>query len=277
MYIYTQVLEPNIFICKNSRVSYYRFGRGNEVLVAFHGYHQSGKDFLYFKEVLAEKFTVIAVDFFWHGQSVWLEKEDFTETNMKDIVAGIAVQENLQAKKISVCSFSMGARTARALVQTIPHHIERLILLSPPTFLFTHFLHFSTRTFLGLRLFRFFVRKQTILLWWVRFLNKAGVLNRAVYIFTSRFISNPERMEKVFKTWYAQRRLSSGKKIFAGLISKHGIKVTLIVGKNDPITPSHRMVRYISRLPQSKILVLDKKHKLATEETKAILSKLFNE
>lgn len=264
-----------LFQYKNSPVSYHRFGRGTEILVAFHGYNQTSAEFLYFEDVLSEPFTVIAIDFFWHGQSEWREQEDFTEYDMKMIVVGIQRQEHLEAKRFSVCSFSMGARMARALVRSFPSRINYFILLSPPTFAFNRFLNFTTNNPLGLWTFRYFVRNNHALLDWVKRLNKAHILNRSVYIFTSKFIGKPERLEKVFKTWYTQRRLTTNFQSFARLLDKHEIRTILIAGKDDTITPPKRMISYIRKLKFGQVFLIPAKHELTTVATKQILENLF--
>lgn len=265
-----------LFYYKNSPVSYHRFGSGSEVLVAFHGYNQTSADFLYFEDVLSEKFTVIAIDFFWHGKSEWCEKEDFTEHDMKMIVVGIQRQERLEATRFSVCSFSMGARMARALVRSFPHRINYFILISPPTFAFNRFLNFTTNNPLGLSIFRYFVRNNHKLLDWVKRLNKVGILNRSVYVFTSKFIGKPDRLEKVFKTWYAQRKLTTNFQSFARLLNHHSIQTILIAGKNDAITPPKKMIAYVSKLNNGKVLLQSSKHELTTPATREALQKLLN-
>lgn len=265
----------SLFYYKNSPVSYHRFGHGSEILVAFHGYNQTSADFLYFEDVLAERFTVIAIDFFWHGKSEWCEPEDFTEYDMKMIVVGIQRQERLEAKRFSVCSFSMGARMARALVRSFPGRINYFILISPPTFAFNRFLNFTTNNPLGLWVFRYFVRNNHKLMEWVKRLNKIGILNRSVYIFTSKFIGKPERLEKVYKTWYAQRKLTTNFRSFAHLLNQHTIQTILIAGENDAITPPKQMITYIKKLKNGTVILTSTKHELATTAVKDILAHLF--
>jgi pimeloyl-ACP methyl ester carboxylesterase len=266
---------PRIFQYKNSPVSYHRFGNGAEVLVAFHGYNQTAAEFLFFEDALTSFFTVIAIDFFWHGQSEWRETEDFTAYDMKMIVVGIQRQEQIEASRFSVCSFSMGARMARALVGSFPSRINYLILLSPPTFSFNRFLDFTTNNPIGLRTFKYFVKNNDWLMSWVKRLNKAKILNRSVYVFTSKFIGKPERLEKVFKTWYSQRKLSTNFQAFAKLLNSHDIKTVLIVGKNDTITPPKQMIRYVTKLKNGSVYLIHKKHELATPETKQVFAELF--
>lgn len=261
---------------KHSVISYTRFGYGKEVLVAFHGYGQQSEDFLYFEPVLESSYTVIAIDFFCHGESEWKEQDDFTETDMRDIVLAIARQEHLVARKFDIISFSMGARMARALVRTFPERINRLILISPPTFAFNHFLNFTTGNAFGMSMFRYFLRHNEHLLAWVRRLNKWHILNRSVYIFSSKFISNKERLERVFHTWYAQRRLRTDYRMFASLIDSHEIEVVLIAGKKDAITPPGPMIRYVRKLKRHRVFIVRQKHELKTPETSAILAKILN-
>jgi len=259
-----------------SPISYHRFGQGAEVLVAFHGYDQTSAEYLYFEDVLSNHFTVIAIDFFWHGQSEWQEKRDFTEYDMKMIVVSIQREEHIEASRFSVCSFSIGARMARALVRSFPHRINYLILLSPPTFTFNTFLNFTTNNPIGLWAFKYFVKNNESLLAWVKRLNKLKVLNRSVYIFTSKFIGKKARMEKVYKTWYAQRKLSTNFTSFADVLNKHNIKTILIAGKNDSITPPAGMIKYIEQLKNGQVFLLNTKHELANAEIKAVFENLFH-
>lgn len=268
-------MHKKLFLYKSSRISYHRFGNGKDVLVAFHGYNQTGNDYAYFKDVLGNKFTIIAIDFFWHGDSAWLEQEAFLDEDMQNIVNGIAKQEDLHAETFSVCSFSMGARLARALVRNFAHRIDYFIMLSPPTFSFNKFLNFTTNNPLGLNLFKYFVNTPGALQAWVERLYQWKILARSVYVFTSKFVGKQERIEKVFNTWYAQRKLKTNFKTFAQTLNNSNINVILIVGKNDSITPPHGMIKYISKLKNRQIFILQKKHELATPETKRVFEELF--
>jgi pimeloyl-ACP methyl ester carboxylesterase len=269
--------SSRLFLYKNSVVSYLRYGQGKDVLVAFHGYGQTASDFLYFEEVLSKHYTVLAIDFFWHGQSMWREQQDFTEDDLKQIVVGIKAQENLTALKFSICSFSMGARMARALVRSFPHRIHHLIFIAPPTFAFNRFLNFTTNTKLGLFLFQYFIKHQGSLSKWVHRLNKARILNRPVYVFTSKFIGQRNRLQKVFDTWYAQRKLTTDFDAFFALVDHHGIRTTLIAGTLDSITPPKQMAARITKLKNGRVFLLNQHHQLTTPQIRQVLHNLLIE
>ena len=270
------LLSQRIYLYKNTPVSYYRFGEGKEYLVAFHGYGQSGADYAYYEQVLKKAFTVIAIDFFGHGKSVWMEKEDFTELDMREIVIGIARKEQLFARKFSVCSFSMGARMARALVRTFPERIKRVIFIAPPTPAFHYFLNFTVRTTMGVWLFKLFIKRNNLLIQIVNLLHKVGILNRAIKVFTTKFINREDRLNHVFNTWYAQRNLTTNFTTFAKLVNKHQIEVILVIGKYDFITPSDSNVSYIKRkIKYHKVIELPQKHELQSVHIAQAADEIF--
>jgi len=169
----------------------------------------------------------------------------------------------------------MGARMARALVRTFPERIEHLILVSPPTFAFNRFLNFTVGTTFGQWMFRYFLNNNKSLLAWAERLYKLKILNRSVYVFTSKFISNKSRLEKVYRTWLSQKKLRTNFDLFARLIDDYDIQLILIAGKNDKLTPPHRLIKYVRKLKNRKIFLLPKKHELQTPETRHVLKNIF--
>jgi pimeloyl-ACP methyl ester carboxylesterase len=268
-------MHPRLFIYQHSPISYYKYGQGHRYIVAFHGFGQSGLFFQYFEETLGNEYTIIAIDFFWHGSSQWVESRDFAEEDMREIVIGIARQEQIFARKFSILSFSMGARMARALVRTFPERIERVVFIAPPTQYFNHFLNFTVGTWFGLFMFRYFLKNNHRLQWWIIFLNKVGVLNRSVKIFSLKFIANTELLTKVYQTWFSQRKLRTNFKKFATLVDTYHIEVILVAGKNDTITPPTQMIRYIKQLSKRRLFLIPIKHELQTTAVSHVLSKIF--
>jgi pimeloyl-ACP methyl ester carboxylesterase len=170
----------------------------------------------------------------------------------------------------------MGARMARVLVQTIPESIERLILLSPPTIEFNQLVNFTTGTLLGSLVFKYVATNHSMLVVWLQRLHRWKILNRSVYLYSSKNIGEKQRMTKVYKTWTAQRMLRTNLAQIARLANKHKIELILIAGKNDALAPPYKMIKYIRNLFQKhKVFLVRKKHELVTPETIHLLRKLL--
>lgn len=266
-----------LFQYRSSPVSYHRFGEGKDLLLAFHGYDQTGAAFLCFEETLGKYFTVIAIDFFWHGRSEWNEEGDFTVQHLQALVSGILQQEELTQERFSVCAYSMGARMARSMASAFPGRVEHVLFLSPPSFVFNRFLDLATNSWLGLRLFRHFVRRNDHLLSVLNTLHWLRLLNRTVYLFSHRFVEQQVRMEKVYRSWYAQRKLQSGAQTFARLAAQYEMRITLIAGVQDAITPARTISRYVRSFPHHRVYLVKKGHELHSPETQRILSTLFGQ
>ena len=48
---------------------YFKFGNGPEILFAFHGFDNDANDFRIFEKAFGERYTIVAVNLFFHGKS----------------------------------------------------------------------------------------------------------------------------------------------------------------------------------------------------------------
>ena len=73
----------------------------------------------------------------------------------------------------------------------------------------------------------------------------------------------------------SQKKLRTNFDLFARLIDDYDIQLILIAGKNDKLTPPHRLIKYVRKLKNRKIFLLPKKHELQTPETRHVLKNIF--
>ncbi|HEY0299069.1 MAG TPA: alpha/beta hydrolase, partial [Arachidicoccus sp.] len=91
---------------QNSHISYYRFGTGNKLIFAFHGYSNDAHVFDLLQPLLQNDYTFIAIDLPIHGGTRW-RNGLFTTSKLKRIIDSIILQENL-SKQYSLLGFSLG-------------------------------------------------------------------------------------------------------------------------------------------------------------------------
>ena len=61
----------NFFRYKEFVLEYFVFGNGDETLLAFHGFGRNAKDYEVFDNILKDKYKVISINLFHHGNSVY--------------------------------------------------------------------------------------------------------------------------------------------------------------------------------------------------------------
>ncbi len=65
----------------HGRIHTYRFGAGPELLIAIHGFSDRARMFTVLEPALAGKYTVVAIDLPFHGQTEW-QKNTFCKLTL---------------------------------------------------------------------------------------------------------------------------------------------------------------------------------------------------
>jgi pimeloyl-ACP methyl ester carboxylesterase len=84
-------MSSAFFSFGSSRIHYFQWGRGEKILLCFHGYGESAASFGFLSEALGQDFTILAIDLPYHGETQWrgglyLDPRDLLEI-MNGIVA----------------------------------------------------------------------------------------------------------------------------------------------------------------------------------------------
>ena len=130
-------------------LSYRRFGDGNKMLFCFHGYGEDALTFSFLEKNLGNEFTLIALDFPFHGLTEWNEEFLLRIDELIEIMNKIS-----SVQSFSILGYSMGGRVALKLLQIIPDRIEKIILLAPDG-LHNNFWHKISK--------KFFKRKENLI------------------------------------------------------------------------------------------------------------------
>src|SRR5476651_1750728 len=118
-------MESQFITYKQSLIHFNRLGNGDEILFAFHGYGEDADSFNMLEALIGKDFTIIAIDFPFHGKTEWKEELLLTVDDLIIILYLISPSKN---QPITLFGFSMGGRVSLQLLQTIPDKIKKLIL-----------------------------------------------------------------------------------------------------------------------------------------------------
>ena len=124
-------MERKTLIYRNSTISYLRFGTGDRLLFAFHGFGDRAAMWLSVREGFSTEFTVIAIDLPFHGHTIWREKV-FRSRDFEAMVQELSKIENKE--RFSLAGFSFGARIVERLFFRFQHRIDHIFFFAPDGF-----------------------------------------------------------------------------------------------------------------------------------------------
>ncbi len=222
---------------KNSIIAYRQFGKGPQLLFAFHGYGEDANSFAFIEESLGNIYTIIAIEFPFHGNTQWNDGLHFSAT---DLIAILQQLNKNQLPVFSILAYSMGGRVALHLLQHYPTLIHQLVLVAPDG-LHHNFWHwFSTHTLLGNRLFRYTMYHPVWLFGLMKFFASVGLFNKSIFNFVHYYLDQKESRIILYKRWTTMRSFKPNLKELRKTIAVHHKHIGLLFGRHDKIIVTKR-------------------------------------
>lgn len=265
-------MERKTLAYRHSTISYLRFGTGDRLLLAFHGFGDRSAMWLNVREGFSTEFTVIAIGLPFHGHTVWRE-DVFRSRDFEAIV-----QELLQIEgkeRFSLAGFSFGARIVQRLFFRFQHRIDHILLFAPDGF--------GTKWMFEITMIPRFIRRFTKWLlnrpsWFVRILTffyDHKLINRFVYSFTYNHLGRAERRERLFSYWLSMDDFVIKPERFKTRLVKSGIPTDVFFGKNDDIIPLSSGTWLAENAPNIHLHIVEDGHKLVNEKRNDELKAIF--
>lgn len=241
-----------------------QYGKGQKILLAFHGFNRSPDDFHSFEKWLGDDYTILAFDLFFHGKSVVKDNEHlpaFNRAELKEVIE--LVLERFGRKNFELIAHSYGGRLAMNCVEIFGSRVEGLYLMAPDAMRFNPGYWFATQSALGRKIMRKYRHNPEPVLKFMRLLAKLGLYSeKAIEFYISHVNFEPMR-EKVYKVWMAHRHTVVSRKHVTEIISKNNIRTLLFFGKYDSIIPPSLGIRFAKEAGSSaKLHILEIGHRV---------------
>ena len=166
-----------------------RFGQGPKLLVALHGFGDRARLFAILEEALATRYTVVAIDLPFHGQTEW-EDTTFAKSDLLEIIAVIMAREGRE--RLCLMGYSFGARLVQAMLPDLLPRLDKLYLLAPDG-IQTKGMPLAVRTPMWLRRFLFrILRKPQWFLYLLDLGRRLKLLPPLILHFLSFNLTRPE-------------------------------------------------------------------------------------
>ena len=263
-------MESTFLPFTHGRIHAFRFGSGPELLIALHGFGDRARMFSVLEPALAEKYTVVAIDLPFHGQTTW-DKNTFSKEDLLGIIRQIL--ENQGKTRFSLMAFSFGARLAQAMLPELSAQMNHLYLISPDG-IKTKGMSTATHTPMWMRhlLFRLLQRPG----WFIGMVDagrKVKVVPPLAHHFLTNNLNRPERFQRTFGCWLAMDSFYLRRRHIKKILRATGLPTQVFIGKNDPMLRHSSLKNLYDGIPNVEITWLEDGHRLIGEELGDLLVK----
>ena len=259
-----------------SSIHYYKSGNGKQLLFCFHGYSQSALSFEVIEKEIENDFTMIAIDFPFHGKTEWKEGLHFTPADLLEIIENIRKEVGISPSKIHLLGYSMGGRVALGMMPFMKDKIDRLILLAADGLKVNFWYWLSTQTSLGNRLFKYLMSKPQFMFKALELANKMNIVNQSIYKFLFYYIHVEQVRRDLYKRWTTMRDFRPDIHQTKMIISEQKILVKMLYGEHDRIIRFERGEKFRRGLePLCTIKVIKSGHLLITKENAPLIAELI--
>lgn len=253
---------------------FHKLGRGNRILLAFHGIGQDGAScFQPFEAHLGDVYTIYAFDLFFHGKSIFSKGELVTKDLWQSIILDFLLKNNIN--KFDIAGFSMGGRFALATLEAFPDHIEKVFLIAPDGVSEHPLYGFATRFWLIRRVFEWSMQKPQPFFSVVNVARQVGLVNSSMQRFVQQVLNTPEKRQTVYNSWVNFRNLRFDIPALHQLASNNNITVYLFVGEFDTLLKPAAVRKLAALLPANQYITLKSGHTKLVEHAASRISALF--
>ncbi len=261
-------MERKALDYRQSSISYLRFGEGERLLIAFHGFGDRATMWCKVEEGFSADFTVIALDLPFHGATIWNEGV-FSSFDFAVIVQAILSIENKE--RFSLAGFSFGARIVESLFLRFPKQVDRIYFFAPDGF-GTKGMFATTMTPRPIRRFiKWILSTPQWFLTILSFFYKLKIINRFVYAFISNHLGSEKRRERLFSYWLSIDDFVIKPQIFKTQLVQSDIPTYIFFAENDDIIPLSSGQWLAENAPNIRLHIVTDGHKLVNEKRNEIL------
>lgn len=266
-------METHLVTHRSSSIHYYRFGHGPQWLFCFHGYGEDGGSFKIFESLLGEVYTLIAIDFPFHGRTVWQDGLLFKPTDLLEIINQI----NHNNAPFSLLGYSMGGRVALQLIQAIPQQVKKIVLVAPDGLHKNKWQWFSTRTHIGKRLFAFTMCNPKWMMGLMDLGGKLGLYNKSILKFVHYYLDDADQRTILYHRWTTMRRFTPDRRLLKKIIVANKIPVHLLFGRYDRVILAKHGIHFSKNTGALiQVTEIEAGHQLLREKYAPLISQLLS-
>ena len=262
--------SEGFFECKNSKVHFVKFGEGQKLMIALHGFADRSAVFLALEPALKNKYTVYAITLPFHDPTIW-EKDFFDQEDMVEIIEIVLKREG--KKRFEMMGYSFGGRIILATLSRFIQRLDKVFLIAPDG-IKTNGMPIASLAPLWLRRV---LQKQAehpgFLIKLLFGVYKIGLVSKFNFHFVKHNLTSKERRDRIFKTWISLKNFEVDLKKVKALLEKQPVPVALYFGKYDKVIPLKVGEKLNEIIPNAQLNIIDEGHLLINEKLNELLNR----
>ncbi|MEM1326449.1 MAG: alpha/beta fold hydrolase [Bacteroidota bacterium] len=263
-------MEYSFLDVPKGRVSYIKFGEGERLLIALHGFSDQAKLFLNLESSLSSHYTVYAIDLPFHGGTEWTT-EDFVPEDMLLVVQQIL--ELSGRDHFDLMGYSMGGRIAQMILPQIIDRVQHLYLIAPDGIATILMFDFARIPLFTRRWLQAWLARPERFFQFIHFFKKRGWLSPFLHDFAYHHFRTPERRQRLFGSWASVQQFRFVPQQIKDLIRDYQLPTDLYFGVRDEVIKPSAGQWLSEGVPNIDLHLLDEGHLLIDEELNTLLTK----
>jgi len=261
------------------KLHYYKFGKGEQIMLCFHGYGMHGKQFLKLEPALGEKYTFIGFDLFFHKetklhqQSLADIKQPITKQDFAKLIVEFCTHE--QIDRFSVLGYSMGSHYATAVVEELGSRVDEYIISAPSSIEPGKLVRFFVKNKMGNRILEKLTQSRKALINMLNVSKWLGLVDDVGRNILYKEIDTPELRFNFYACFTYLRLLETDEDKLIQTLTEQNIRSIFIFGKRDIMYPPKIGNAFFAKLKKAEVVILDQDHEMIGEEFITALSGLL--
>lgn len=271
-------MEAKIFVYDDFVLEYKIFGSGKEQMLAFHGMGREADDYKIFEHTLGMRYQIIAINIFFHGNSVYPKSRIFDNQIKKKELAELIEHflQQININRFSLMGYSLGGRFALTLTQFLHKRIDRLVLIAPDGLKRSVYNEFTTGTNVGKNFVKWMVNYPESFFDTIDTLHKYRFISPKMRKVIQIHFETHDRRTLMRDAISSFRYINPNLRKVSNNINNCNIELIMIFGKYDFIIPlklGEHFMKFITS--KKKLHVINASHNILTENTLKTLSELI--
>ena len=242
-----------------------RFGKGEEVLLCFHGFGRHAGDFDFLNNRYGNRYTIYSFNLFYHGNTRPLNEVSITKEGLKELFS--AFLQKYSIDKFGLFGYSLGGKVALCLYELFPERVTKIILAAPDGIKISTWYNLVSNNKTASKIYRdYIVPNPKWFLNTVNALNKLYLVPDGLKKFVFHQLSDNHKRELVYDVWISHKNLTPDMNKIIRQLNRMHTPALLIFGKYDAVIKPHFADFLIKRTGSNvKRIIIEKGHNLLDE------------